>query len=105
MAKRRQLPQLTDRGRQIVSYVMNSVAFKTHGNDAELESMAKALGTTSGRLRPMLRRLEAAGWLTVEEHSLTLVYPTVAAIQAQGHYSAKEAEAIIRRLKRGRSGA
>jgi hypothetical protein len=37
--------------------------------------------------------LEAKAWLTVEEGSLSFVDPAVAATQAQGHYSAKEAEA------------
>ena len=52
---------------------MNAVAFKMHGNDADLETMAKNLRTTGGRLLPTLRRPEAAGWITVEGESLAFV--------------------------------
>jgi hypothetical protein len=84
-----------------VAYLMNSVAFKTHSDDAELESMARALGTTAGRLLPTLRRLEKAGWLTVDEGSLTFVYPTVAAIQAMNpNIDKAEAEKTVRRSRR-----
>ena len=51
MPKRKALPRLTDRGRELISYVLNAAAFGTHGDDAELETMAKKLGTTAGRLR------------------------------------------------------
>lgn len=59
--------------------IVNDVAFQTHGDDAEMDTLANSLGTTGSRLRPMLRKLEAQGWLRVEEKSLTFVYPTVAA--------------------------
>jgi DNA-binding FadR family transcriptional regulator len=105
MAKRkRKLPKLTNRGNQIVTLIVNAVAFQTHGDDAELDMLAKALGTTGPRLRPMLRKLEAQGWLTVEEKSLTFVYPTVAALRrVDPKLSEAQARAIVRRLK-GRTG-
>jgi hypothetical protein len=95
----KKLPRLTDRGREIVSYILNAAAFGTHGNDAELETMATNLETTPGRLRPMLRRLAAQGWLTVEGRSAEFVYPTVAAIRALNpNISKADAERTLRRL-------
>jgi hypothetical protein len=107
MAKRTsQPPKLTERGRQIVALVVNSVAFKTHGDEAELETLAAGLGTTGPRLRPMLRRLAAQGWVTVEGQSAEFVYPTVAALRwVDPKLTTKEAQAIIKRLHRRGSGA
>jgi DNA-binding FadR family transcriptional regulator len=83
---------------------VNSIAFKTHGDDAELESLAKELGTTGPRLRPMLRRLEAQGWVTVEGKTAEFVYPTVAALRwVNPKLTAREAQALIRRLHRPRA--
>ena len=106
MAKRNsQRPKLTERGRQIVALVVNAVAFKTHGDDAELETLAKQLGTTGPRLRPMLRRLAAQGWVTIEGQAAEFVYPTVAALRwVDPKLTTKEAQAIIKRLHRRSSG-
>jgi len=41
--------------------VLNSAAFGTHGDDAELETMAAKFRTTAGRLRVTLRKLESQG--------------------------------------------
>ena len=79
--KSHSLPALTERGRQIISHLVNAVAFKVHGDQGELETLAQALGTTGPRLRPMLRKLQAQGWLTLEEKSLTFAYPTAAALR------------------------
>jgi len=79
---------------------MNTVAFQSHGNDAELATIARQLETTAGRLLPTLRRLAKAGWLTVEERSLTFVYPTLAAIKQHGHVSDAQAKGILARLRK-----
>jgi hypothetical protein len=79
---------------------MNTIALQSHGNDAELATMARNLGTTAGRLLPTLRRLEKAGWLTLDERSLTFVYPTRAALQEHGHVAHREAGAILNRLRK-----
>jgi len=101
MPKREALPRLTKRGRELVSYVLNTVAFGTHGDDAELETMAKNLGTTAGRLRPMLRKLAAQGWLTIEGRSAEFIYPTVAAIQTMNpNIDKAAAEKALRKLHR-----
>lgn len=99
-SRRGTLPPLTRRGREIVAYLMNTVAFGSHGNDAELATMARHLGTSAGRLMPTLRRLQRAGWLTVEEGSLSFVYPTLAAIKQHGRLSEAQAQNALRRLRK-----
>jgi len=101
MPKRNRLPRLTNRGRELVSYVLNTVAFDTHGDDAELETMAKQFGTTAGRLRPTLRSLAAQGWITIEGRSAEFVYPTVEAIRAMNpNIDQAEAAKVVRKLHR-----
>jgi DNA-binding FadR family transcriptional regulator len=81
--------------------VVNAVAFQSHGDVGELDTLAKDLGTTGPRLRPMLRKLQAQGWITLEEKSLTFVYPTAAALQwVNPDLSQIQAAAVVRRLKR-----
>jgi hypothetical protein len=95
---KRKLRRLTDRG-ELVSYVLYATAYGTHGDEAELETMVKKLGTTSGRVRPTLCKLSAQSWLTIEGKSAEFVYPTVAAIQAMNpKVSQKEAAAVVRKL-------
>jgi len=99
-SRRGTLPPLTRRGREIIAYLMNTIAFGSHGNDAELATMARQLGTSAGRLMPTLRKLEHAGWLTVEEGSLSFVYPTLAAIKQHGRFSDDQARSILSRLRK-----
>jgi DNA-binding IclR family transcriptional regulator len=80
MAKRKSLPPLTPRARQVVNLVINTVALGTHDNDAEIGAMAKQLGTTPGRLQTILAKLEEQGWITVRHD---FVYPTAAALRWQ----------------------
>jgi hypothetical protein len=61
------LPPLTPRGQRIMPLVLNAVGFGTHADIGNVDSIADKLGTMSGRLRPMLRRLIDQGYLTVEE--------------------------------------
>ena len=75
----RKLARLTARGQQIVSLLLNSVVFGTHGNMGNVDSLAEQLKTTPGRLRPMLRKLVQDGYLTIEGKIAENVYPTVAA--------------------------
>jgi DNA-binding IclR family transcriptional regulator len=78
-----ELPPLTPRGQQIISLVLNAVAFGTHGDIGNVDSLAEKLGTTPGRLRPMLQKLVNQGYLTVEGDVVENVYPTVAALRWQ----------------------
>ena len=102
MAKRKPkpkaLPPLTPRARQVVNHVVNAVAFGTHADDCELGAVAAALGTTPGRLRPILAKL--AGWVTVTGHVGEFVYPTAAALRWQNSaLTEREARAILAGLK------
>lgn len=91
------LPPLTPRGREVVTYIVNAVALGTHDNDAEVGAMAKKLKSTPGRLRPILKKLEDQGWLTVQND---FAYPTVAALKWQSPaLSAHEAQAVLRKLR------
>jgi hypothetical protein len=84
-----------------MAYVFTAFGLETFGDDCELESMAKKLGTTGGRLLPTLHKLEAAGWLGIDEGSMTFVYPTVAAIRRHSdRFSESQAAAIVRKVRR-----
>jgi hypothetical protein len=93
-------PVLTERGQQIMSLVLNAVAFGTHANLGNIDSLAEQLKTTPGRLRPMLRKLVDQGYLTIEGKIGENILPTVAALRWQDpKLSEREAKAILRRLK------
>ena len=98
MAKRRKtLPPLTPRAREVVNFVVNAVALGTHDNDAELGAMAERLGTTPSRLASLVRKLQQQGYLTVKND---FVYPTVAALRWQNpSLSEAEAQRLLRRLR------
>jgi DNA-binding MarR family transcriptional regulator len=97
MAKRKPLPALTPRARQVLNLVINAVALGTHDNDAEIGAMAKQLGMTQGRLQTVLRKLEEQGWLTVRND---FVYPTIAALRWQNpELNEREAHELLRQLK------
>lgn len=94
------LPPPSPRGQQIMSLVLNAVAFGTHADIGNVDSLAEKLRTTPGRLRPMLRKLLDQGYLTIEGKVAENVYPTVAALRWQNpKLSEREAKAILRRLK------
>jgi DNA-binding IclR family transcriptional regulator len=96
----RKLPPLTSRGQQIMSLVLNAIAFGTHADIGNVDSLAEKLGTTPGRLRRMLRKLVDQGYLTIEGKVAENVYPTLAALRWQNpKLSEREAKAVLRRLK------
>ena len=104
MAKRtsKKLPPLTPRGRELITYVLNSVAFGTHADECEIEAMAEKLGTTAGRLQTSLQKLADQGYLTIEGKSAKWVYPTVATLQRQSpDLDERAAAAIIQKLRKG----
>src|SRR5207247_1452158 len=80
MAKTKKLPPLTPRARQVVNFVVNSVALGTHGNEGEIGAVAKGIEMSPARLRTVANKLEEQGWLTIKADFL---YPTVAALQWQ----------------------
>ena len=80
--------------------MLNAVAFGTHSDIGDVDALAEQLGTKPGPLRPMLRKLEAAGYLTIEGKLAERVLPTVAAIRWQNpKISEREATALLRKLK------
>jgi hypothetical protein len=91
---------LSDRGQDIMATLLNSIAFGTHKDVGDVDALAEKLGTTPGRLRPMLRKLEAMGYLTIEGTVAERVLPTVAAIRWQNpRASVREAAAVLKRLR------
>jgi hypothetical protein len=80
-----------------MSLLLNAVAFGTHGDVGNVYSLAGKLGTTSGRLRPMLRKLAQQGYVTIERDIGENVYPTMAALRWQDpKLSEREAKAGYR---------
>jgi hypothetical protein len=75
--KRRELPPLTPRAKEIVNHVINTVALGNHDNDGEMGAIAQRLEMTPARLQTMLGRLVEQGYLTMKGD---FVYPTVAAL-------------------------
>jgi DNA-binding IclR family transcriptional regulator len=97
MPKRKRLPALTPRPRQILDFVLNSVALGTHDNEGEIGAIAKQLGMTEKRLRTTVEKMEEQGYVTLKND---FVYPTVAAILHQNpSMSENEAKAVLRRLR------
>jgi hypothetical protein len=99
MAKRspQKSKSLTPRAREVLNLVINAVALGTHDDEGEIGAVATRLGTTPGRLQPVLRRLEEQGWLTVKNDFL---YPTVAALRWQNPgLRAVEAASVLRKVR------
>ena len=97
MVKRKSLPPLTPRAREIVTLVVNAVALGTHDDDAEVGAVAKALKSTPARLLAIARKLEGQGWLTVTNDFL---YPTAEALRWQNPaLSEADAKKVLKKLK------
>jgi len=93
----RKLPVLTACDQQIMSLVLNAVAFGTHAN---VDSLAEQLKSTPGRLRPMLQKLVDQGYVTIKGKIGENVLPTVAALRWQDpKLSEREAKSVLRGLK------
>lgn len=101
MAKRKgKLGPLTPRGRGILAFVFNSIAFKSHDQNCDVESLAAQLETKPGTLRAMLAKMADEGYVTVEG-SAEYVYPTVAAfLKQQPELTEKAATSILKRVRR-----
>jgi DNA-binding MarR family transcriptional regulator len=92
--------RLTPRGQQIISYLLNSIAFQTHSKDGDVESIAEHLGIAANRLRPTLKKMEDQGHLTVEG-AADFVYPTVNTLRRQQpDLNVSQAEKLLRKVRR-----
>jgi hypothetical protein len=97
MARRKKLPPLTPRTRQVVNYVVNTVALGTHDNDAEIGVVAEGIEMTPARLRTVAEKLAEQGWLKIEAGFL---YPTVEALRWQEpDLSEADARRLLRKLR------
>lgn len=102
MAKRKpKLGNLTPRGHEILAFVFNSIAFKNHDQNCDVESLAEHLETKPAVMRRTLAKMVDAGYVTVEG-SAEYVYPTVAALRDQEpELTSVEATKLLKRLHRG----
>ena len=90
---------VSPRGREIIAHLLNTLAFGTHASEGDVESIAGQLGMTPGRLRPQLKKLAKAGYITIEGVG-EFVYPTVAAVRLQNpDLKGDEAERQLRDLR------
>jgi DNA-binding IclR family transcriptional regulator len=101
MAKRKaKLGSLTRRGHEMLAYVFSSIAFKSHDQNCDLESLAERHGMKPGTLRRTLAKMTDAGYVTVEGGA-EYVYPTVVALQHQEpDLSVTAARALLQRIHR-----
>ena len=101
MAKRKgKLGPLTPRGREILAFVFNSIAFSSHDDDCDVETLAERLGMKPGALRRTLAKMTEAGYVTVEG-SAEYVYPTIPAfLKQQPELTEKAATSILKRVHR-----
>jgi hypothetical protein len=99
-SKKKPGSKLSARGEQVIAHVLNSIAFKSHSKEGDLESIAASLEIAVGRLRGVLLKLSELGYATVEG-SAEFVYPTVRTLRQQQHgLSIADAEKLLRKLRR-----
>jgi hypothetical protein len=97
MPRRKLLPPLTPRAREVVNSIVNSVALGTHDDDAEIGALAEAIGMRASRLEVLLRKLEEQGWVVVKNG---FVYPTIDALRWQNpQLDDKAAANLLKALK------
>ena len=77
------LSQPTPAQQQVLSHVLNSIAFVNFNECCSVEALAEHFGRTSGRMLSTLRKLVESGHLTLRGKEYQWVYPTVAALRKQ----------------------
>ena len=99
-AKPKTLPPLTAASREIMTHMINRIAFKDYGRCCNIESIGIALAKSQKRLRTTFNKLAEQGWVTMEGRNKDKVFPTVAALQWQDRtLSEGKARAILKRAK------
>ncbi|HZZ26480.1 MAG TPA: hypothetical protein VFE46_00630 [Pirellulales bacterium] len=93
---------LRGRAQQIVTRLMNSIAFHD-GDCCSVEDFAREFKTTPGRLKTTLKRLEEADLVKVQGDLMEQVIPTSKLLQHRDRKLTKQKTArLIRQYKRGR---
>lgn len=99
--KARSLEPIKGVGREVLSHVMNSIAFKNYRECCSVDGIASALDKNPTRLRTTLKKLADQGYVTIEGAKQQDVFPTVAALKSQDHsLSDNAARTLLRKLKR-----
>src|SRR5262245_56796987 len=89
------LPPLTDVQRQVMSYILTSIAFKNFDNVSSVDAIAEYFHRSPARFMSTLRKLAEKGYLRIEGDSYPWIIPTVAALRQQDpRLSEPEAKAI-----------
>jgi hypothetical protein len=97
-ARRKRLPPLTPAGREILAQVLNSLALANYERLRTIEGLAASLRRSSGRLKPMIRRLDEQGYLSADSNG---ILPTIEAIRSQDpSLSEKDAAKLIAGAKK-----
>jgi hypothetical protein len=100
-AKHARLPTLTGIQQQVMTHVLNNVAFDNYGDYCSVDEMAAEFKRTPKRFLPTLRELFQKGYVTIDGASFPWVYPTVAALQHQDpSLSEPRAKKILAKIKR-----
>jgi hypothetical protein len=91
------LPPLTDIQRQVMSYILTSIAFKTFDNVSSVDVLAEYFHRSPARFMSTLRKLAEKGYVSIQGDAYQWVVPTVAALQQQDpRLSDADAKAILK---------
>ena len=99
--RRAKLEPITGTAQDVYRYVLNNIAFENYRDCCTVDDIAEHFGKTPGRLRPALRKLLDAGYITTSGNIVESVYPTVEALRRQDpRLSEADAEKLLRKLRR-----
>jgi hypothetical protein len=88
---------LTPQAREVLRLVINSVALGTHDDEADVETLAKTIGTTPKRVESAAHKLVEQGLATIKRD---FIYPTVAALRWQNpSVSERTAKSILKSVR------
>src|SRR5438128_343732 len=97
----RSISHLSPRGAEVLTHILNSVAFESYGDCCSIDDMAARFKTTATRLRRSLQSVLDDGLITIEGETFPVVYPTVRLLRRQDRdLTESEAAKIVSRIKR-----
>jgi hypothetical protein len=95
------LPTLTGIQHQVMTHVLNNVAFDNYGDCCSVDDIAEQFQRTPNRFLLTLRKLVEKGYLTIQGKTFPWVYPTVVTLQHQDPtLSEAQAKKILAKIKR-----